>query len=495
MSAKEITTIRTEISSLTAAIAKTNDTVAQTNAAVAETRAAVATMSKQLSELATAFTSTFGSVGDPTQISSNFELLVKLPPIIDDLNLRCSALEGNSNIVNHLQTTVSENHVAILIRLDKIDEINAQRITPIDLIAFKNLEKEVKDVHAEILALHHTSHPTFTSVISSLDRSLSLFIPQLRTQHETTLSVIENTVNKVSPPTDQSFTAFMDTYNNWLVYRENGGHKSFFSLLLKSPNVLAIYRKKAAKTRHGYDFTPDLMDDTEMFAAIFQDVFFPEGITVDAYKQLLLSKRMYGTFSLQKASLFSFHVYTITTNLRAHLPDHLIAACWKEVAHSVADTDFRYSLLTQNPSSFDHFWTTIEDRSKLMFESTRSRNQFQHQYQSDSLESTPTTTSQSFSQNSTRFSNNQRERQHSPISNYSRDTPHTSDRQHRRTNLVHSRELSIDRDPPTRFCYPCSNNGTDDYDCLHPPSDCPLRRQRRSNVIYNNPHSSDEESV
>ena len=119
--------------------------------------------------------------------------------------------------MNHLQTTVSDNHVALLIRLDKIDEINAQRITPIDLIAFKNLEKEVKDVHAEILALHHASHPTFTSVLSSLDRSLSLFIPQLRAQNETTLSVIENTVNKVSPPTDQSFTAFMDTYNNWLV--------------------------------------------------------------------------------------------------------------------------------------------------------------------------------------------------------------------------------------------------------------------------------------
>ena len=80
--------------------------------------------------------------------------------------------------------------------------------------------------------------------------------------------------------------------------------------------------------------------------------FYPDGIIVDAFKQLIQVKRMLGAFSIQRAAALPIHV----------------TACWTQTAHAVQDNGFRYSLLTQHPLNYESFCSIIDNRARIYSE-------------------------------------------------------------------------------------------------------------------------------
>jgi len=286
--------------------------------------------------------------------------------------------------LQNLEKIIPDVTDKILERL-RIVEQTAPVKNSIDLAEFKNLQKSVTDCNSELRQIQQSQHPSLSSVLSAFHATLIQSADQSKSLAKTTTRLLENTVHKMAPPTDHSFASYIDAYNNWLHYNEIGGHMKFYEYLRHAPNILSMYRKKARRHKSDYDFNPELYSDTEFFIEIIKNVFYPGGIEIDAVKQLVLSKRMTGSFSSMKASAYSLHIDSITTILGPIIPDHLIGACWKEVAFAVTDYDFRFFLLSQTPSTLDKFSGIIDERAKIFADSNRSRHTQSHQ---DSLDFT-----------------------------------------------------------------------------------------------------------
>ena len=230
--------------------------------------------------------------------------------------------------------------------------------------------KEMQDFRDYLKQQELSSTPTLSQVLQSLSSELMTSRAATSQALEVFTRLTETTINKISAIPDASFFSFFDTWISFLRYRENRGTLSFSSLLRQSPAVMSIYLIRARKSNQSFTFTSDLSDDA-CFTEILTTVFYPDGITVDAFKQLIQAKRMLGAFSIQKAAALSIHVFSIIQALNGHLPPHHVTACWTQTAHAVQDNGFRYSLLTQNPLNYESFWSTIDNRARIYSENFR----------------------------------------------------------------------------------------------------------------------------
>ena len=109
------------------------------------------------------------------------------------------------------------------------------------------------------------------------------------------------------------------------------GAMHFFQLVQRSPDVLELYLEKARKIQFNFAFTSD--DDTVFFQELLDFVFFPDGITIEAFDQLVASKKML-EFSLQSAASFKAWVYFLAKTLSDQLPDALVPQLWDRVAQN-----------------------------------------------------------------------------------------------------------------------------------------------------------------
>ena len=233
-----------------------------------------------------------------------------------------------------------------------------------------DMSKQMTDCQQIIDEFRSTGHPSMSQVLQSLSTELMNSRAATSQALEVFTRLTETTINKISAIPDASFFSFFDTWISFLRYRENRGTLSFSSLLRQSPAVMSIYLIRARSRNESFTFTPDLSDDA-CFTEILTTVFYPDGITVDAIKQLIQAKRMLGVFSIQKAAALSIHVFSIIHALKGHLPPHHVTACWTQTAHAVQDNGFRYSLLTQHPLNYESFWSTIDNRARIYSETFR----------------------------------------------------------------------------------------------------------------------------
>ena len=233
-----------------------------------------------------------------------------------------------------------------------------------------NFTKEMKDFREYLKQQELSSNPTLSQVLQSLSKELMSSREATSQAIEVFTRLTESTINKISAIPDASFFSFFDTWISFIRYRENRGTLSFAQLLRQSPAVMSIYLIRARTRNESFKFTSDLSDDA-CFTEILTTVFYPDGITVDAFKQLIQAKRMLGPFSIQKAAALSIHVFSIIQALNGHLPPHHVTACWTQTAHAVQDNGFRYSLLTQHPLNYESFWSTIDNRARIYSETFR----------------------------------------------------------------------------------------------------------------------------
>jgi hypothetical protein len=108
-------------------------------------------------------------------------------------------------------------------------------------------------------------------------------------------------------------------------------------------SIYLIRARTRTRTRtQSSNFTQNLSDEA-CFTGILTIVFYPDGIALDAFNQLIQAKRIFGAFSIQKAAAFSVHLFSIIQALAVHLPPYHVNACWTQTAHAVQDNGFRYS--------------------------------------------------------------------------------------------------------------------------------------------------------
>jgi hypothetical protein len=309
--------------------------------------------------------------------------------------------------------------------------------------------KNYTDCIDELKILQATTHPNLSSVLNSLSIELMSSREVTKNALESLLRLTELSVNKISTVTDASFSSFFDTWIAFLRYRENRGTLKFSVLLRQSPSVMSIYLIRARTRNQIFSFNFNLHDE-ECFTEILTTVFYPDGITVDAYRQLIHAKRMLGPFSIQKAAVLSIHVFSVIQALHGHLPEHHISACWTQTAHAVQDAAFRYSLLTQHPRTFENFWSTIDNRARIFSD--------QHSPSSPSL-STSDTSQYSPSQQHQSPPANRPSSHHSPPSRQNT----LNSEQRARVNEVRLTPVASDQ-----VCTNCHRIG------LHRPEFCPV---------------------
>jgi len=190
-----------------------------------------------------------------------------------------------------------------------------------------------------------------------------------------------------------------------------------------------------------------------------------------------MSKRMTGSFSSVTASTYSLHIDSIATILGPIIPDHLIGACWKEVAFAVTDYDFRFSLLSQTPSTLEKFSGIIDERAKNFADSNRSRNNQSHPDSLDFTHVNSTHSSHTRSAQSNLRDSHHRDYQHRDSNHrdsHHRDSNHST--LQRKTNKVTTSSTSLnDSDSDTKYGNHLSRsvspgimkrhlNGTRDFD-------------------------------
>ena len=137
---------------------------------------------------------------------------------------------------------------------------------------------------------------------------------------------------------------------------------NFFELVKRSPDVLDLYLEKARKFQYNFFFNTE--DDTIFFHELLEKVFYPDGITVEAFHQLVSTSKM-TEFSFQAASSFKTWVYFLTKTLSDQLPEALVPQLWDRVSKCAYPTAFQQSLSNHPPRNLKDFAKTIENRATV----------------------------------------------------------------------------------------------------------------------------------
>ena len=188
--------------------------------------------------------------------------------------------------------------------------------------------------------------------------------------HRTTSRLHESATNKISPPADDSLGSLVSTYIKHDTYKSNNGSLSFRELLCQAPDIIRIFEQRARTTDPLYSFPSEAIPDKDMLTHLIDRVYYPHGFPISGFRILIRSKLFTGKFTTQKSSEYALHIFTIVNSIKHKLQVHQVDNCWKVVTNGVVDdTNFQYSLATQSPTSFDSFWSIIQDRARIFEES------------------------------------------------------------------------------------------------------------------------------
>ena len=223
---------------------------------------------------------------------------------------------------------------------DRLDDLEAAQPDPVLVKLFRNLTSTMEKVNCTLLAFQKSS------------------IEQQQAQ----LHQQEMSFHKVQAPVEDTFLTLIKSFHSYRQYKSSGGAMIFFQLVQRSPDVLELYLEKARKIQFNFAFTSD--DDTVFFQELLDFVFFPDGITIEAFHQLVASKKML-EFSLQSAASFKAWVYFLAKTLSDQLPDALVPQLWDRVAQNAYPHAFQYSLLSHPPRNLKDFAKTIEARALI----------------------------------------------------------------------------------------------------------------------------------
>ena len=215
--------------------------------------------------------------------------------------------------------------------------------------------------------------PPLSDVMINLTSVLKEFLGLTKDLHRTNARLYETAVNKVSPPEDDSFSTVLTTYLKHKIYRRNGGSLSFRELLSQAPEIIELIVKRAQLRDPTYEFPDISIMDDNFLSHLIEKVYYPTGFSISAFRILINTKPLLGKFTLQKAAAYGLHVHTIITTIIQKLLLHQIDSCWQVVIKGVIDDHkFQNSLRNQDPTSYDQFWSIIDDRARIFSESDSS---------------------------------------------------------------------------------------------------------------------------
>jgi len=206
---------------------------------------------------------------------------------------------------------------------------------------------------------------TVTALNSTMEKLMTVLTRMQQsadTQSKATLHIQEMSFNQVQAPADDSCLTMIKSFHSYRNYKSGGGSMNFYELVKRSPDVLELYLEKARKFQYNFFF--NMEDDTIFFHELLDRVFYPDGVTVEAFNQLVSSKKM-TEFTFQAASSFKTWIYYLTKTLCDQLPEALIHQLWDRVSRNAFPNSFQYSLLSHPPRNLKDFAKTIEARAAI----------------------------------------------------------------------------------------------------------------------------------
>ena len=204
------------------------------------------------------------------------------------------------------------------------------------------------------------------SVNATMDKVATTLTTINRTTEAQYLSLrnmTELAFHRVTAPIDDSILTMLLSWQSYKKYKHGGGSLTFLENVDRSPDVRELYLEKARKeTYPSFDFTRD--DDTVFFTELIQHVFYPDGITVAIFNNIVATHKM-SEFSIQSASTYKIWIFFLVRVLHDHLPDSLTPQLWEKVAKNAFPPGFQYSLLSHPPRTLKDFPKTIETRAAV----------------------------------------------------------------------------------------------------------------------------------
>jgi len=179
------------------------------------------------------------------------------------------------------------------------------------------------------IAVMNKIYTKLTGTLELFNGSLISFKRSTVKQFLATQDLQEMNHNPVAGPSDDSFSSMIQALHGFRKYKSGNGSISFYQLLLRSPDVLELYLEKARRLHVQFEFNSE--DDTIFFRELLDYVFFPDGITVSAFQQLVSMERM-SEFTSKSAAKFKTWVYFLKKTLNDHLPLALLQQLWDRVA-------------------------------------------------------------------------------------------------------------------------------------------------------------------
>ena len=179
-----------------------------------------------------------------------------------------------------------------------------------------NENKTARDL-AERLTIIESSSPhdvasarLLSSVNSTMDKVAATLTAINRTSEAQYLSLRNTTelaFHRVTAPVDDSMLTMLLSWQSYRKYKHGGGSLTFLEIVDRSPDVRELYLEKARKeTYPSFDFTRD--DDTVFFTELIQHVFYPDGITVAVFNNIVATHKM-SEFSIQSASVYKIWIF------------------------------------------------------------------------------------------------------------------------------------------------------------------------------------------
>jgi len=263
------------------------------------------------------------------------QLTTKLSSISDDISLHTVKLKSHS---------------------EQLDTIRSDHST-----YKQNQKKEFENFTQELSDSRLSSIPTVASALTDLTK----VVQNLST-------VQESVTNKPTVFLDPSCATFLHGYVHYVRYRLKNGSQSFLCVLKNSPSVYSIFMAKIHSRLRDFVFPPQ-SSDTYVLKTILNNVFYPEGFTVEGFQLLITTYSMETPITIQSAYKYALFVKDFLFAMDAILPSApaAISQFWIIVYNGVDRThSLHYKLKSEHPQQYQFFYTSLERKIIAFFEST-----------------------------------------------------------------------------------------------------------------------------
>ena len=162
-----------------------------------------------------------------------------------------------------------------------------------------NESKTSRDLAERVTNIETSPHDVASArLLHSVNATMDKIATTLTTINRTTeaqyLSLRNTTdlaFHRVTAPIDDSMITMLLSWQSYRKYKQGGGSLTFLEIVDRAPDVRELYLEKARKeTYPSFDFTRD--DDTVFFTQLIQHVFYPDGITVAVFNNIVSTNKM-----------------------------------------------------------------------------------------------------------------------------------------------------------------------------------------------------------